>query len=101
MRFSGLKMNDKSKGANTEITTGLGNLFLADVGILSCDLNGNSPCSRDLFCKEDQTTGRMWGAGERSHERASRPHFLGPVELGKRHSPGLIDVGISEEKIIY
>lgn len=96
-------MNDKSKGANTEITMGLGNLFLADVGILSCDLKGNSPCSRDLFCKEDQTRGRMWGggSGEGSHERASRPHFLGPVELGKRHYPGLIDVGISEKKIIY
>lgn len=67
MRFSGLKMNDKSKGANTEITMGLGNLFLADVGILSCDLKGNSPCSRDLFCKEDQTRGRMWG-GVRGRE---------------------------------
>lgn len=55
IRFSGLKMNDKSKGANTEITMGLRNLFLADIGILSCDLKGNSACSRDLLCKGDQT----------------------------------------------
>lgn len=54
MRFSGLKIS-KYKGANTEITMDLKYLLLADVGILSYDLRGNSACSRDLFCKGDHT----------------------------------------------
>lgn len=55
MRFSDLKMSDKSKGPNTEFIKDHGSLFSADVGIFSCDFKGNSAWIRDLFCKGDRT----------------------------------------------
>lgn len=93
MRFPGLKVSSKFKGPNTEITKDPGGLFSADVEILSCDLKENSAFSIDLFCKGDQTEisyglGRRWWTGGEGQERTSGLHFLGPVELGKRHSAG-------------
>lgn len=98
-------MSNKSKGPNTEITKDLGGLFSADVEVLSCDLSSSSTCSRDLFCKGGKTgiPVDQKEVGDRGRETGedSWTSLSWTCESGERHSTGLVEMRISEDKIRY